>query len=329
MPEPHETFTVERSLPEDRLDVVLHQRYPQASRGALQRLIGEGHIRVNGRSVKPSHHPAPGEVVSVTWPEAKPSEVKPEAIPLSILFEDDCLLVLNKAPGIVVHPAAGNEEHTLVNALLHHCAGRLSGVGGVARPGIVHRLDKDTSGCMVVAKNDTAHMALATQFAARSLMKIYHAIVCGELPQRSGEIVAEIARHPNHRKRMAVSHGGGRSARTTYEVLEQLHRATLVEATLHTGRTHQIRVHFQHIGYPIVGDATYGKRQNNRLSELTGYAPPRQMLHARLLEFAHPLSGERMCFQAAWPADFQQALEKLRHQPDSGPESSTVDASDR
>jgi 23S rRNA pseudouridine1911/1915/1917 synthase len=307
-----ETFTVERSLPGDRFDTFLHQRYPQASRGTLQRLMAEGHIRVNGRSVKASHHPAMGEVVSVTWPAARSPELLPEAIALDILYEDECLLVLNKPPGLVVHPAAGNEDHTLVNALLHHCAGQLSGIGGVARPGIVHRLDKDTSGCLVVAKNDIAHVALSEQFAARSLRKVYHAIVCGEMPHKSGEIRAEIGRHPNHRKRMAVLPGGGRSAHTTYQVLEWLRQATLVEAVLHTGRTHQIRVHFQHIGFPVLGDAVYGSRQNKRLAEVTGYVPPRQMLHACLLEFSHPVSGRRMSFQSPWPEDFTQSLERLR-----------------
>ena len=303
---------MEQSLPQDRLDIFLHARYPQVSRGTLQRLIAEGNIRVNGRGVKPSHHPSAGEIISVTWPAARPSEVLAEDIPLEILFEDDCLLVLNKTPDLVVHPAAGNLEHTLVNALLHHCAGQLSGIGGVARPGIVHRLDKDTSGCMVVAKTDAAHLALSAQFAEREVGKVYHAILCGELPQRSGEIVAEIARHPNHRKRMVAQPGRGRAARTTYEVLERLRHATLVEAVIHTGRTHQVRVHFQHIGFPLVGDETYGKRQNSRLKELTNYAAPRQMLHARFLEFTHPGTGERMSFQSAWPEDFRKVLEALR-----------------
>src|SRR6185295_8252891 len=162
--------------------------------------IEEGHIKVNGRPVKPTHPPRMGEQISVTWPEALPAKAQPEDIPLDILFEDKDLLVLNKAPGLVVHPAAGNEEHTLVNALLHHCEGQLSGIGGVARPGIVHRLDKETSGCIVVAKNDAAHIALAGQFAGRSVEKIYETIACGEFSRESGEIKASIARHPSHRK---------------------------------------------------------------------------------------------------------------------------------
>src|SRR5437899_595100 len=174
-------------------------------------------------------------------------------MPLDILFEDDSLLVLNKAPGLVVHPAAGHHERTLVNALLHYCAGRLSGIGGVARPGIVHRLDKETSGCMVVAKNDETHLALSAQFALRKVEKIYHAIVCGEMQREAGEIHAAIARHPSHRKRMAVEEERGRAARTSYRVLERLCGATLAEAVLHTGRTHQIRVHFKFLGFPLVG----------------------------------------------------------------------------
>src|SRR5205814_111238 len=201
-------------------------------------------IRVNGLKVKPTHTPRAGEQVEAHWPEARSAEAQPEEMPLDILFEDDALVVLHKPAGLVVHPAAGHDEHTLVNALLHHCAGQLSGIGGVARPGIVHRLDKDTSGCMVVAKNDETHIALSAQFATRKVEKIYHAIVCGEMERDSGEIRAAIARHPSHRKRMAVRAGTGREARTNYRVLERLRAATLVEASLHTGRTHQIRVHF-------------------------------------------------------------------------------------
>ena len=307
-----EIITVEVSRPLERLDAFLRTIFPMVSRGAIQRLIEEGHIRVDGRQVKPTHHPRAGEQIEVHWPEARPAEAQPEEMPLEILFEDVDLLVLNKPAGLVVHPAAGHEEHTLVNALLHHCAGELSGIGGVARPGIVHRLDKDTSGCLVVAKNDEAHLALAEQFAGRSLQKIYHAIVCGEVPRASGEINAAIARHPNHRKRMAVTDGRGREARTGYRVLERLRGATLVEAVLHTGRTHQIRVHFEHLGHPVAGDVTYGKRPNARLAELTGYVAPRQMLHARRLSLRHPRTQKTLNFEAPWPEDFQAALAALK-----------------
>ena len=310
-----DTFTIDRTLPGERLDKFLSARYPAVSRGAMQRLIEQGHIQVNARTAKPTQTPRAGDVVVVHFPEARPAEARPEDIPLDVLFEDGDLLVLNKAPGIVVHPAAGNEEHTLVNALLHHCRGQLSGIGGVARPGIVHRLDKETSGCLVVAKNDAAHLALSEQFAGRTTEKTYLAILCGEVPRdsgESGEIRAAIARHPSHRKRMAVSHGEGREAHTSYRVTERLRCATLVEANLHTGRTHQLRVHFLHIGFPIAGDETYGANQTKKLVELTGYTPPRVLLHAHTLSFLHPRTGRRRRFTAPWPEDFQQALEALR-----------------
>ena len=307
-----ETFTIDRTLPDERLDKFLSARYPAVSRGAMQRLIGEGHIQVNGRPARPTQTPRAGDVVLVHFPEARPAEAQPEDIPLDVLFEDGDLLVLNKAPGIVVHPAAGNEEHTLVNALLHHCRGQLSGIGGVARPGIVHRLDKETSGCLVVAKNDAAHLALSEQFSGRTTQKTYLAILCGELPRDTGEIRAAIARHSSHRKRMAVSHGEGREAHTSYRIAERLLYSTLVEADLHTGRTHQLRVHFQHIGFPIAGDETYGASQTKKLAELTGYTPPRVLLHAHQLSFIHPRSGRRRRFTAPWPEDFQMALESLR-----------------
>jgi 23S rRNA pseudouridine1911/1915/1917 synthase len=312
MPERTEVLTIERTLPSERLDAFLRQKFPAVSRGAIQRLIEEGHVLVNERKVKSTHTPRAGERVTIHWPEARPAEAQPEDLALEILFEDELLLVLNKAAGIVVHPAAGHEEHTLVNALLHHCAGKLSGIGGVARPGIVHRLDKDTSGVMVVAKTDEAHVALSAQFASRKVRKQYEAIVCGEMPRDKGEIRAAIARHPSHRKRMAVRDDTGREARTGYRVLERLRGATLVEADLHTGRTHQIRVHFQFIGFPILGDLTYGQRQNRRFEELFGFAAPRIMLHARHLEFIHPRTGRPLKNEAPLPQDFDELLRALR-----------------
>jgi 23S rRNA pseudouridine1911/1915/1917 synthase len=313
MPPPHESIVVvEQSLPNERLDTFLRAHFPTLSRGALQRLIAQGDVRVNGRLVKATHSPCAGERIEIRWPEAKAATAQPQYIPLEILFEDECLLIINKPPDRVVHPSAGHEDGTLVNALLHHCAGQLSGIGGVARPGIVHRLDKETSGCLVVAKNDATHLALSTQFAVRAVEKIYHAIVCGEVEPEQGDIRAAIARHPTHRKRMAVTDGRGRDAWTGYRTLERLREATLVEALLHTGRTHQIRVHFKHIGFPLVGDATYGNRQNKRLTELTGYRAPRQMLHAHKLAFKHPRSGKKLGFEAPWPVDFRDALAALR-----------------
>ncbi len=310
-----EILVIEKSLPAQRLDTYLRSRFPAVSRGALQRLIEEGHIRVNGRTVKPTHSPRAGEQVEVHWPEARPAQAQPEQMALDILYEDEALVVLNKPPGLVVHPAAGHQEHTLVNALLHHCAGQLSGIGGVARPGIVHRLDQQTSGCLVVAKTDAVHLALASQFASRKVEKFYRAILCGELQREQGEIRAAIGRHPTHRKRMAVDDEFGREARTSYQVLERLRGATLVQATLHTGRTHQIRVHFQFLGFPLVGDATYGNRQNQRLADLTRYVAPRQMLHAYQLSFIHPRTGRRMSLEAPLPADFLDALSALRQLP--------------
>jgi 23S rRNA pseudouridine1911/1915/1917 synthase len=308
-----ENFIVEKSLPDERLDKFLCKNFPAASRGALQRLIEQGHIRVNGKMVKPTHSPRAGEQIEVHWPEPKSAQAQPEKIPLDILFEDKSLLVLNKPAGLVVHPAAGHEEHTLVNALLHHCQGTLSGIGGVARPGIVHRLDKETSGCLVVAKNDETHLALSKQFSSREVKKIYDAIVYGKLARESGEIRAAIARHPNHRKRMAVRDDDeGRAAHTSYRILERLNSATLVEAQIHTGRTHQVRVHFQFIGHPLVGDDTYGARQNARLKELTNYTAPRVMLHARELSFIHPRTKKLVKFEAPLPKDFLAALKFLR-----------------
>lgn len=305
------TLTVTQSLPEERLDVFLRAQWPSISRGTIQRLLAEGRIRVNGHSVKPTHHPRAGEIIFVEWPEARKDDAQPEEIPLDILHEDQDILVLNKPAGLVVHPAAGHQEHTLVNALLHHCAGRLSGIGGVARPGIVHRLDKETSGCLIVAKNDESHLNLSKQFAHRTVSKIYQAIVCGSMPRSAGEIDAPIARHPSQRKRMAVAGAGGREAHTSYEVLTQGKNAALVEVRLHTGRTHQIRVHLEHLGCPVVGDEVYGRRQNARLKAATGYIAPRQLLHAAQLTITHPRRARRMTFKASFPEDFATALKIL------------------
>jgi 23S rRNA pseudouridine1911/1915/1917 synthase len=309
-----ENFTIVQSLPGGRLDVFLRTKFPAASRGALQRLIEQGHVRVNGQTTKPTHSPRAGEQIEIHWPEARPAEAQPEEMPLDILFEDQSLLVLNKPAGLVVHPAAGHEEHTLVNAVLHHCAGDLSGIGGIARPGIVHRLDKETSGCLVVAKNDATHLALSKQFAERRVEKIYNAIVCGKLARDSGEIRAAIARHPSHRKRMAVcDDDSGRAAHTSWRVVERLNAATFVEVQIHTGRTHQVRVHFQFLGHPLAGDETYGSKQNKKLAELTGYTAPRVMLHARELSFIHPRTEKEMSFESPLPKDFREALKRLRN----------------
>ncbi|HEX7653254.1 MAG TPA: RluA family pseudouridine synthase [Verrucomicrobiae bacterium] len=308
-----EKLTVDQSRPGVRLDLYLREKFPAVSRGTFQRLIEQTHIKVNGKPVKPTHEPRAGDEIEVHFPEARPAEAQAEDIPLDILFEDKSLLVVNKPAGLVVHPAAGHEEHTLVNALLHHCAGSLSGIGGVARPGIVHRLDKETSGCLVVAKNDETHLALSQQFAERTVEKFYDALVIGQPTQDSGEIHAAIARHPTHRKRMAVhDDDDGRPAHTSWRVLERLPYATHMEAAIHTGRTHQIRVHFQHLGHPLLGDETYGAKPNKKFTEQTGFSAPRVLLHAHRLSFTHPRTKKMVKFAAPLPADFQAALKALR-----------------
>lgn len=306
-----ETLRVEISQPQARLDKFLQKKFPNTSRGAFQRFIQDGDVRVDGKMVKTTHHPRAGEEIIITWPEPEPAEAQPEDIPLEVLYEDDRLLVINKPAGIVVHPAAGHTRGTLVNALLHHCAGQLSGVGGVARPGIVHRLDKDTSGCLVVAKNDAAHHALSAQFADRKTTKIYQALVCGQPAKERLTVKVPIARHPVHRKKMAIVERG-RDSHTDFRVLEVLRDSALVEATLHTGRTHQIRVHLQHLGCPLVGDPVYGGRPARQIAQSTGYEAPRQMLHAAALGFTHPLSGKKIEVNAPLPADFADALNFLK-----------------
>jgi 23S rRNA pseudouridine1911/1915/1917 synthase len=264
--------------------------------------------------------------VELTEPEIEKVDAQPEAIPLEILFEDDDLLVVNKAAGLVVHPGAGHQQHTLVNALLAHCQ-NLSGIGGKERPGIVHRLDKETSGCLVVAKNDATHRDLSRQFAARTMQKIYLALVAGIPRKSSGVIDLAIARHPVHRQRMAIARRQGRSAKTEYRVLRSgvtseapasvpaegspwrvsafrsRDRISLVECTLHSGRTHQIRVHLHHLGHPVLGDKLYGGK---RASDY-----PRQMLHAWKLAFTHPRTGEVMPFEAPVPPDFAEAMRQI------------------
>jgi 23S rRNA pseudouridine1911/1915/1917 synthase len=304
----NQEIKIEQSLPQERLDQFLHRCLPEVSRGTLQRLLAGGNIRLNGRKVKPAHHPRAGDNVTIQWPEAAPAIAQAEDIPLAIIYEDDDLVVLNKPAGLVVHPAAGHQEHTLVNALLHHCAGQLSGVGGVARPGLVHRLDKDTTGCLIAAKNDFTHHHLSAQFAGREVEKVYQAITCGRMTSETGLIDAAIVRHPTQRKRMTVTDAGGRAARSGYRVLERWPHATWVEVMLHTGRTHQVRVHLWHLGFPVVGDLVYGKRPNARLKELTHYAAPRQLLHARQLGLVHPRTKKRLMFEAPLPEDFTRAL---------------------
>ena len=311
MPVREETLVVPVSLPRGRLDIWLRQQYPCVSRNAIQRLIGEGDIRVNGQQVKPTHHPAMGETVQIRWPEPKPPEVEARDIPLDVLYEDDQLLVLSKAAGMVVHPAAGNEDNTLVNALLHHCAGRLSGIGGVIRPGVVHRLDQYTSGVMVVAKNDAAHQELARQFHDREVDKEYVALVWGTVHNRK-RIDLPIGRDPVHREKISTRARRARSAVTRVTWARALPGVTLIRVAIATGRTHQIRVHLSAIGHPIVGDALYGgihKRVANDIRAVQRLTRP--FLHAERLAFTHPRTGERLAFEAPLPDDLHTVLEDI------------------
>jgi 23S rRNA pseudouridine1911/1915/1917 synthase len=281
-----------------RLDRYLALALPQFSRSRLQALIRAGDVILQGKVVRARAMVHAGDIVRLTVPPLCEIDAKAEEIPLEILFEDDDLLVLNKPAGLVVHPGAGNQTHTLVNALLHHCA-NLSGIGGKQRPGIVHRLDKETSGCLVVAKNDAAHQHLSRQFAEREVKKIYLALVAGTLKRPRGTIDAAIGRHPVQRKKMAVHPTKGRIARTDYRMLQAGGGVSLVECAIHSGRTHQIRVHLHHIGHPVIGDSLYGKK----------VAAPRQMLHAWKLGFTHPRTNERLFFEAPIPEDFRRLQE--------------------
>jgi 23S rRNA pseudouridine1911/1915/1917 synthase len=278
-----------------RLDRFLADQLPHYSRSRLQTLIRQGHVMLNERKSRPREMLHTGDVIRLVEPPLEKIATAPENIPLNILFEDDDLLVINKPAGMVVHPGAGNTSRTLVNALLTHCR-TLSGIGGKERPGIVHRLDKETSGCLVVAKNDATHHNLSRQFADRTVEKIYLALVAGTMPKPHGIIDLSIGRHPKHRQRMAVNKQRGRSARTDYRVVESRGRISLIECVLHSGRTHQIRVHLHHLGHPILGDKVYGRQRSCEFV--------RQMLHAWKLGFAHPRDGKWLTFEAPAPADF-------------------------
>jgi len=299
---------IEVSGSHDRLDAYLAAKLPDLSRSRIQTLIREQYILLNGNPAKPRDSVKSGDSISVVIPEAVPDIAAPQDIPLDILYEDDHILVLHKEHGIVVHPAPGNPDGTLVNALLHHCKGQLSGIGGVERPGIVHRLDKDTSGCLVVAKSDIAHQSLSTQFSERSTMeKLYLAVTHGIPAKEKDTIFTHIGRHPVNRQKMAVINPpGGKTAITDYETLatDLATKTALVLCHLHTGRTHQIRVHMHHLGTPIRGDPIYGKKHE--------LPTPRLMLHAWQLTFNHPVSGKKLHFTAPPPEDFRSWLEIQR-----------------
>jgi 23S rRNA pseudouridine1911/1915/1917 synthase len=289
-----------------RLDQFLREAQPEHSRSFLQKLIDDQLILVNTRPAKASYKVRPGDTVTIEIPPPRPLETQPEEIPLNILHEDAHLIVINKPAGMVVHPAAGNYEHTLVNALLHHCRGQLAGIGGVERPGIVHRLDKGTSGCLVVAKTDAAHQALVAQFKTRGVKKIYRAVCWGTLSPAAGRIETLIGRSEHDRKKMSTNVRHGRPALTDYRVLKQMTEFALVELTLHTGRTHQIRVHMAHIGHPIVDDATYGGLRQSKIQNPKSKIPiDRPLLHAYKLGFTHPVTGQFMEFVAPIPGDME------------------------
>jgi 23S rRNA pseudouridine1911/1915/1917 synthase len=298
-----------------RLDVFLSQKNPALSRSQIKKLIETGKVQVEGRKAKAGLRLRENEVVTLTIPEPRRMEVEAEAIPLKVLYEDRHLIVLDKPAGLVVHPGAGNYTGTLVNALLHRCPD-LAGIGGVLRPGIVHRLDKDTSGVLVVAKDDLAHRSLSDQFRKHTAERNYVGIVFGQL-SGEGQVDAPVGRHPTHRKKMSARPRKGREARTRWRVLERFRSFSLAEFRLQTGRTHQIRVHLSSIGHPILGDPLYGGRK--RLASVKPLPLRqglqrlrRQALHAASLGFVHPVTGDTLKFSSPLPEDIQEAISLLR-----------------
>ena len=295
-----------------RLDRALADAVPSLSRERLKALMLEGAVTVAGKRPTPSLRVVGGEEVSVSVPEAAPATAQAQQIPLAIVYEDADLIIVDKPAGLVVHPAAGNPDGTLVNALLHHCAGQLSGIGGVARPGIVHRIDKDTSGLLVVAKTDLAHEGLAKQFATHSIGRRYLAVVAGRPSPPAGRIEGAIGRHPVHRKKMdIVSPGKGKHAVTHYRTLQPLKDAALVECRLETGRTHQVRVHMASSGHPLLGDPLYGRTRASHRDVLKSLGFVRQALHARSLQLVHPRTQENLAFESPVPSDIQELIEAL------------------
>ncbi|WP_254432507.1 RluA family pseudouridine synthase [Magnetospirillum sp. SS-4] len=322
-PMPQHILTPDPVLPAEagtRLDKWLAVRLPDLSRSRIKALIEEGTVACEGSTIAdPSHRVKPGQTYSLGVPPDIPAEPEPQAIALTVVYEDDDLIVIDKPAGMVVHPAPGNPDETLVNALLAHCGESLAGIGGVRRPGIVHRIDKDTSGLMVAAKTDVAHRSLSAQFAAHTLERAYRALVWGLPSPGKGEIEGNIGRNPRDRKKMAVVGHGGKPALTRYEVLKSFANGavSLVECRLATGRTHQIRVHMTSLGHPLVGDPSYGRNRSNRLGGLSAEARralaefPRQALHAYLLGFLHPTKGYVLRFESSTPPDINALIEKL------------------
>ncbi|WMI82049.1 RluA family pseudouridine synthase [Anaerotignum sp. MB30-C6] len=299
------TFGAEQDDIGCRIDVFIAENMESLSRSGVQRLIEEGHIRLNGASVKANYKLREKDVIDVEVPEVKLVEILPEDIPLDILYEDKDVIIVNKPQGMVVHPAPGHTSGTLVNALMFHCGDELSGINGEKRPGIVHRIDKDTSGVLMIAKNDTAHQSLAEQLANHSITRKYNAIVFNGFQEEEGIVDQPIGRNPLDRKKMAVTQKHSRRAVTHYRVIERMGNFTLIEAQLETGRTHQIRVHMTYIGHPLLGDLVYGpKKQPFKLEG--------QALHAKVLGFIHPTTGEYMEFEVPLPDSFKKLLERLK-----------------
>lgn len=299
-----ETVTAEAEDAGTRADVFLAAKLG-VSRSNMQKLLEDGRIKRGEKIIKANYKVRAGEMFVVDIPEPEPIEAVPENIPLDIIYEDDDVVVLNKARGMVVHPAPGNYTGTLVNALLYHCS-NLSGINSAIRPGIVHRLDKDTSGIMIVAKNDAAHISLSQQIQSKTAVRTYLAVVRGNIKTDSGTIETQIARDKTDRKKMAVVKEGGRDAITDYEVLERFGKYTLVRCKLRTGRTHQIRVHMEYLGYPLVGDPKYSPMK-------TPFGIKGQALHSHTLEFTHPRTGEHMKFEAPLPEDMHKIITRLHN----------------
>lgn len=288
----------------DRIDALLAQNVPELTRSAAQRLLDAGAVSVGGRTVKKNYKCSAGDEIELILPETQEIELKPQDIPIDIVYEDGDVVVVNKPRGMVVHPAPGHPDGTLVNALMHHCGASLSGIGGEKRPGIVHRIDKDTSGLLIAAKNDLAHLMLSAQLADRSLSRVYDAVVRGSFREDFGAVDAPIGRHPADRKKMAVTDKSSRAAVTHWEVIARYRGYTHIRCRLETGRTHQIRVHMAHIGHPLLGDHVYGAPSPDK--GLEG-----QCLHARELKFIHPRTGEPVHIRTELPPYFLAVLKKL------------------
>ena len=299
------SFIIEKENNGTRIDRFLADAAPELSRSRIQKLIKDAHITVNEKPVKSNYRLLTDDVISLSIPELKEPDILPEALPLDILYEDRDVIVVNKPKGMVVHPAAGHYTGTLVNALMYHCKDQLSGINGVMRPGIVHRIDMNTTGVLVVCKNDFAHNSLAEQLKVHSITRVYYAIVFGNLREDEGTVHAPIGRHPTDRKKMSIHSKQGRDAITHYRVLERFGAYTFIECRLETGRTHQIRVHMASIGHPLLGDEVYGPARQP-------FSLEGQTLHAGVLGFIHPRTGEYVEFSAPLPAYFEELLEKLR-----------------